>query len=484
MVPLRRTRLWAGLGCGLAAGAAAAHSFGTIYTPPLPFWMYAWGASGALLLSFLLFGLFLKPGSFAVHKSGREICLPRRAGVLWRLGRAVAVALLVLCIATGLLGNPSPYGNFNMSFFWILFALGGVYLSALLGDLYAGLNPWKSLADGIGRLWPRYTQGLLRYPVALAEWPALALYMGFIWIELFGRNTPASLAWLLLGYSLLNLLGVGLIGRRAWFSHCEFFSLIFRLIGSLAPLGWRRKHDRIWLQVRPPLSGAEQTAGSLALLLFILFMLSATAFDGLKETLLWHRLFWVDLYHAVLKAQVGTNPLAALPKMRELAALWNSVWLLLSPLLYLAAFALFVALGKWLGRSERPWGLLMRDFASSLLPIALVYHVAHYYTLIQSQGVKIVRLISDPFGWGWDLFGTAGWLRYRIVPEPDTVWHAQVLLIVAGHVASVYLAHRVALRLFPSPRQALLSQIPMLLLMLLFTAAGLWLLSLPPARSH
>ncbi len=484
MVPSRRARLWAGVACGLSAGGAGAHSFGAVYTPPMPFWMYAWGASGALLLSFLLFGLFLAPAPSTDRPSPREVCLPPAAGALWLLGRVLAVALLILCIATGLLGNPSPYGNFNMSFFWILFALGGIYLSALLGDLYAGLNPFKTLVDTLGRLWPSYPRGLLRYPAGLDAWPALALYMGFIWVELFARNTPASLAWLLLGYSLLNLLGVGLIGRRDWFRHCEFFSLIFRLVGQLAPLHWLQRDGRIRLQLRRPLSGAAQPAPSLALLLFILFMLSSTAFDGLKDSLLWHRLFWVDLYHAGLKSHVGSNPLAALPRLRELAELWNSAWLLLSPLLYFTAYALCMALGRWLAGSERPLSQLLRDFAGSLLPIALVYHLAHYYTLIQSQGVKIIRLVSDPFGWGWDLFGTAGWLRYRIVPEANTVWHAQVLLIVAGHVASVYLAHRVALRVFASPRQALLSQIPMLLLMLLFTTAGLWLLSLPPVSNH
>lgn len=484
MVPSRRARLWAGIAGSLIAGPAAAHSFGAVYTPPIPVWMYAWGASGALLLSFLLFGLFLRPDAAGTAGASREWTLPPAATGFWHCARLLSVALLALCIATGLLGNPSPYGNFNMSFFWILFALGGVYLSALFGDLYAGLNPFKALVDALGRLWPDYPRGLLHYPAGLGAWPALALYMGFIWIELFARNTPASLAWMLLGYSLLNLLGAGLIGRRDWFRHCEFFSLIFRLIGSLAPLHWQRRGGRILLRWRPPLSGAESPVPSLALLLFILFMLSSTAFDSLKDSLLWHRLFWVDLYHAWLKPHVGGNPLAALPRLRELAGFWNSAWLLLSPLLYLAAYVLFLALGRWLAGSTRSLSQLLRDFAGSLLPIALVYHLAHYYTLIQSQGVKIIRLVSDPFGWGWDLFGTAGWLRYRIVPEANTVWHAQVLLIVAGHVASVYLAHRVALRVFASPRQALLSQIPMLLLMLLFTSAGLWLLSLPPVRDH
>ena len=60
-----------------------------------------------------------------------------------------------------------------------------------------------------------------------------------------------------------------------------------------------------------------------------------------------------------------------------------------------------------------------------------------------------------------------------------TVWNVQVGLIVLGHMVSVYLAHVEALRLFPKRSQAIASQLPMLLLMVLFTTAGLWILSQP-----
>ncbi|MFX4682039.1 hypothetical protein ABTB34_21550, partial [Acinetobacter baumannii] len=79
--------------------------------------------------------------------------------------------------------------------------------------------------------------------------------------------------------------------------------------------------------------------------------------------------------------------------------------------------------------------------------IVLVYHVSHYYTLLVTQGTQLLPLLSDPFGRGWNLFGTATWLRRPIIPEAGTVWHAQVGLIVLGHVISVWLAHVEALRL-------------------------------------
>jgi hypothetical protein len=59
------------------------------------------------------------------------------------------------------------------------------------------------------------------------------------------------------------------------------------------------------------------------------------------------------------------------------------------------------------------------------------------------------------------------------------IWNSQVWLILIGHVASVYLAHAEALRSFPNQRQASISQIPMLLLMVVFTGVGLWILAQP-----
>lgn len=54
-----------------------------------------------------------------------------------------------------------------------------------------------------------------------------------------------------------------------------------------------------------------------------------------------------------------------------------------------------------------------------------------------------------------------------------------MVLIVAGHVASVWIAHVEALRLFGSVRLALRSQLPLLLLMVAFTVSGLWILAQP-----
>ncbi len=116
--------------------------------------------------------------------------------------------------------------------------------------------------------------------------------------------------------------------------------------------------------------------------------------------------------------------------------------------------------------------------------IAFVYNLSHYFTLFVGQAPAILSIVSDPFARGWDLFGTRdlGWQDYMF--EAGTVWHAQVWLILAGHIVSVYLSHMEALRIFRSRREATVSQLPMLLLMMALTTIGLWILSLPIASGQ
>lgn len=468
------------------AGEAQAHSFGQAYNLPVPFWMYASAAVATLIFSFLIVGAFLaipdgKSDSAHTPKSGRRMAraIPERlvAGL-----QAVSVLSLLLCIFTGLFGTPSPYGNFNMTFFWIVFVLGYTYLTALVGDLYALINPWRLLCAWTARAYPAYGRPRWAYPSWLGYGPALLLYAALVWIELFGGISPYSLALLLFGYTLLNLIAVGVVGAKAWFAYGEVFAVLLKLIARLAPVEFVERAGSTLRRVRwrwpgQGLLGREREHPTL--LLFVLFMLSATAFDGLHETRPWVGLYWTTLYRDVLSHWLGSNPLAAFPVLRSFYLWWQTAWLLLSPLLYLAAYLLAIELVRRLSGSALRLGALAMRFTHSLLPIVIVYHVTHYYTLIETQGIKILALASDPFGWGWNLFGTADWFPGQIVPNPSVVWHVQVALILLGHVASVVIAHLEALRLFADRRRAALSQLPMLLLMVLFTVCGLWILSLP-----
>ena len=124
---------------------------------------------------------------------------------------------------------------------------------------------------------------------------------------------------------------------------------------------------------------------------------------------------------------------------------------------------------------------LARDFSYTLLPIAVAYNITHYAPVLITELRGISRRLTDPFGGGWNLLGRTDVTTVPPELSMAVVWHVQVALIVAGHVASIYLAHVVAFRTFPARGQVLVSQLPLLALMVAYTAIGLWVLALPLA---
>jgi hypothetical protein len=471
----------------LLPAAVLAHSFGKVYNLPVPFWMYLYGAASALAFSFMVVAYFVSEQTAALDQRAREI-----GDAVWVRGlrrirllpalKLISVCGLLVCLATGFFGTNNPYANFNMTFFWVVFVLGFTYLTALAGDLYAVINPWKVVAEGLERFAARGCRGRFEYPRRLGYYPALLFYMVFIWIELFAAIQPSSLAVMLLAYSAINLLGVWLVGKIAWFRYCEFLSVFLRLIAKVSPLEYTPSAapgQRGRLRLRAPFIGLlQERAECFSLLLFVLFMLSSTAFDGLRGTVPWINLFWMHLFQLLLP-YIGTHTSQSFPTPWTIYLGYQTLALVLSPFVYLAMYLACIGLAKVVTRSTIPMRELALRFAFTLLPIALVYNITHYYTLVITQGTQIVRLASDPFGFGWNLFGSAGWLAAPIILDASVVWHTQVWLILFGHIVSVYLAHLEALRVFPTRRKATLSQVPMLLLMVGFTTIGLWILSQP-----
>jgi hypothetical protein len=120
---------------------------------------------------------------------------------------------------------------------------------------------------------------------------------------------------------------------------------------------------------------------------------------------------------------------------------------------------------------------LARQFAHTLVPIAMAYVIAHYFSLLVFQGQATYSLISDPLGKGSDFFGTANrQIDYNVV-SGAAIWYVQVGALIVGHVAGLILAHDRALALYDSSRRATRSQYWMLLIMIGFTSFALWLLA-------
>jgi hypothetical protein len=198
-------------------------------------------------------------------------------------------------------------------------------------------------------------------------------------------------------------------------------------------------------------------------------VLAIVTYDGLMATPLWLR---VRTLAAPAVQTLGISGLEGLYLIQTLG-------LIAVPLLFLAAYLGFVKLAQVFSGGVASTRRLAAAYVYTLVPIALAYQTAHYYTLLVIQGQSLAALISDPFGRGWDLFGTAGYQVNVGLLSADFVWYSQVALIVVGHVIAVYLAHGISLRLVYDRKRAVRSQYPMLALMVLYTVFSLWILNQP-----
>lgn len=462
-----KLRRWAALGpagaalaaiCGLGlAGPAQAHGFGQRFDLPLPLWLYISGAGLTVALSFLVIAL-------APSRSGSRgaiTLLPASVTngavaqtLLWLL-RLLAIALYLLLMLAGWIGPQNPVKNLAPPFIWGLWWVGMIYVSAFVGDVWALLNPLDSLFRLASR--QRHRRPRLPYPAGLGVWPAASCLMLLSWTELnwAGAEQPANLAWLMLGYSAFTWLAMALFGRAIWLRHGELFSVLFGVFARFAPLHLELKA----LRLRPPGDGLLLARPlDFSSICLVMMMLATVSFDGLMETE-----FWLNLSEQV-----------------PLAGHLNSAALLLAPLLFLGTFVACCRLMRLCsGAAAMSTSHLAGMFALTLVPIAIAYHLAHYLSFLGSVIQYLIPLASDPLGLGWDLFGSRlHFIRVGIV-DAKLVWYVSLAAIVLGHVASVYLAHRVSCRLFSRRRDALLSQLPMLALMVGYTMLSLWILAQP-----
>jgi hypothetical protein len=232
--------------------------------------------------------------------------------------------------------------------------------------------------------------------------------------------------------------------------------------------------------LRLPASGlVDDRPLSPSMVALTIALLATVTFDGLLETPLWARLdaAILDLPDdSILWTTLGLREEQALRLVRTIA-------LPAIILVFIAAYLAVCWCMAWLAsKNGAPIDLAGR-FVLTLVPISLAYHVAHYFSYLFVGGQYAIPLVSDPFGWGWNLFGSAS---YRVdigLIGPRLQWDVALVSVVVGHIIAVCLAHVVALRTFVDRRAALLTQIPMLILMVGYTMCSLWILSQPITES-
>jgi len=467
----------------VASGQAQAHGFGARYDLPIPLSLYLAGAALTVALSFAMLALFMRSAPPADEywrinlmgtAFGRLLGAP---GVLLAC-RAFGVALFLLVVAAGLFGAQSPLKNIAPVMVWAIWWVGMAYISALLGNLWALVNPLDTLfawTEALcARIWPARKLALgLRYPDALGAWPAIVLFLAFVWMEVVWEHSdsPARLATAMLAYAALTWLGMLLFGRAQWLGRGEVFALVFGLLARFAPTELRKSTaGSLALDLRPygvGLLSREPVSNSI--LVLALAMLAAVSFDGFMETPLWATV----LEHYAPPAQ---DPAGDSDATRA----WvQSAGVIGTPLLFVAVYLVFCRLIAWGGGGFIPVTRVAGLFVLTLVPIAIAYHLAHYLSFLAMAGQYLIPLASDPFGFGWDLFGTKNYFIKIGLVDARAVWYLSIGAIVTGHIVAVYLAHRVALRAYPDRKIALRSQWPMVALMVCYTMTSLWIIAQP-----
>ncbi len=435
---------------------------------PIPVWLFSWAAAIVLVVSFVaLSSLWATPRL----QRERRRRLARVPALLEWVAGLVGVGLFVLVVYSGFAGAQVPNANFSVNFVYVVFWVGLPIASALFGDIFWALSPWRTCARAIGALARRLRPGRemkppLAYPGWLGAWPAVAGLVGFGWLELVyvapNRDSPSLIAALSLGYFLAMLLGMLVFGIERWSEQGDAFAVEFNLFSRLSAL----VVENGVLYGRRPLSGLPDLPLRRGTIFLLCAIIGITTFDGFSNGGIW-RADEPNLQNLV--ADLGFHQTSALE-------LTYTLGLIFCILLVAGVYRLGIA-GVRSVSDRYDSGQLEHAFVHTLVPIAFAYLLAHYFSYIVWQGQTMGYLISDPLGNGADLLGTSGYqIDYRIISFA-AIWYVQVAALIAGHVAGLTLAHDRALSMYPEPEQAVRGQYWMLAVMVAFTSFGLWLLS-------
>jgi ferredoxin len=433
--------------------------------------------------------------------------------------QGISILLFALVIAAGLWGSPRTNIGPILTWTWwwvllIFFVLG-------FGKVFCMVCPWEGISSLVTSLSLRSRKKRLGFEFKWPRWarniyPALAFFMVLTWYELGMDITrsPYMTAMMAIVFVWAAVMTALLFEKRAF---CRYMCPVGRIQGlyalfsptELRPIvkdvcrtcvskacykGTETQtgcptnlfpgnlmentyctlctecvrscpHDNIAINLRPlatDLNHISRFKTDEALLAITL--LALTSFHGVTMTPYWGRL------NVVLRASWGWGAkpvftlLMAVMVLLPLILFWSASW----------------SSNRLCPDPETGTLKIFRAFSYSLIPIALFYHVAHNGMHFFMEAQHIIPVLSDPFGWGWNLFGTAG-KTYPHLLSLRTIWWIQLALIVIGHVYGVIVADKIAHKLFPKRDQKtrLKSMLPLLIMMIFYSGFSVWLIAQP-----
>lgn len=446
------------------------------YDLPLPLGLYLAAAGVAVAASFLGALLFLRAGQ--TRPLHLDIPVPVKAGSALSTVLGIAGVLgLAILLGAAFFGPQEAVHNLATVWVWVIWWVGFLLFSALVVCLWPQIDPFRRLSALLAQATGRSpTDSAANLPSA-AGLLAPAGLLAIAWVELVSdwSEDPHAVGLLVTAYLVVALLG-GLAYGQQWFRVADPLSRIFTELGRVAPLSVA---NHTTMRVRPPGEGLLETSepvrGEVAL---VSGLIGIVLFDGLSETPAWA---------AVLDFVSDSQSLRPLllwlrDQGADLIQVIRTIGLLATIAGFYGAYWIMTVLMRALAGGGFTIGQLARGFVGTLLPIAVAYHLSHYISYLLIAGQLVFSAASDPFGLGWDLFGTRNWSIDISVIGARQIWWISFTALIAGHSLSVLVAHRRALQLFRDARRAALSQVPMTIAMVGLTVLSLWILSQPIAE--
>lgn len=424
----------------------------------------------------------------------------------------ITLAGFLIAILSGLFGTPAGSHNFGIIFVWIVWwALLIILIVPFLGRAWCTVCPipapgeWLQRRGIVNRIPGKLRTLGLRWPRRLKNmW---LQNVGFLGVAVFSAlilTRPAVTGWVLLGFLVAGMALSVFYEKRVF---CRYVCPVGGFIGlyaMVAPTGLRvadpsvcaghRTKDCVtgnangwgcpWM-VYPgdlqrntycglcveclktcPMDNiilAAQPFGS------DLLVAQERKLDEAYKAFI--MLGCALLYSAILLGPWGWLKswanLHTLPHWALYAAGFVTVVMALIP----GLFWLCVAATRRLSGQGGSMRDLFIHYAYALVPLGLAAWIAFSLGFVLVNGSYVLPVISDPFGWGWNLFGTAGAAWTPLLT--DAVGFLQVGMLLIGLAFALNVAYRIARQQVSAHRPALLATLPVAGFMLAVTVGFL-----------
>ena len=439
---------------------------------------------------------------------------------------AIMLAFFLVILYAGLFGTPIGGANVGSTFTWLLWwAL--IPVTMLIGaKVWCLMCPWIAPAEWLQRmsLWWKGKRTLslnLKVPKFMRNfWMMLVLFLALHWADANFHLAARPESTLYLALTLFTLaIMVSLVFEKR--SFCRYFCPVGAIISPyalVAPVEIRNRdievchncktrdcvngnekgygcpvmthpyatdrntyclmcteciktcpNDNIAVNIRKPFHdifkegmGFLKTRDvSYSLSFIVIFLLGIVPFHNLEMTP-----FYVD-FEMSLAMGLGVPEMAV-----------RTAAMILVGLIPIGIFWLMLLLSRKLsGASQYSLKDRFVWFALPFIPVAISLHLGHNYFHLLEEGSVIIPDLSDPFGYGWNLFGTAG-AKVTILP-PDIISLLQFCTIAFGILASAYLIYRLQKNMFADGKQAIKSMVPMFVLLAGLASFYAWVLTIP-----